>query len=787
MILRVIPFFFLFIWTQEAVGSWYSYSSFHTIYECKSSIDNNLICLTDGGLLNINLESNISDHVSVNDGLSKSKYSNIEVDKYDNVWISSNYNTKNIDIWSNNNSKFIDRFEYNVNEISKMESDSLNLFAIYSDENIIGLMHFIMQDSEWKYQDYYNQFGHDINEINDIKILDESIFITTNVGLIKGNLSINLKNSSSWELISESISMEFVKSEILNSFSQNTIFQFDENYIESQINFGINGIIDVLFFLDKYYILTKNNFYSIDLENYLFEFPNPFTSEFNDLNIIGDKLIISVKNHGFLIFNDLELENPNFLPLPSSLIDSEFSAITTLENNNIIGIGVNGLSLFDNYEWYNFIPQSSGLEFDSQYFNNKILNYKLASGGDGSIFPSWSIIESNSNKILFGNTQIQPNSPGYAGALIEYNIENEELIVFDTTNQVLDGLDGIFNSSWNGKNLIVNQIKKDPQGNIWVLNPYAEGDSNIIAIRPRGSDSWVHIQAPNGQSFLPTELDFDKQGRVWVSFDDITSMEGLPYSEGGIKVILLVGDLNSDFNYYWREINNPDIIPDKSVWSIAIDKQDFIWVLTSSGIQGYSTQLNSLSLSPIYLIDFYNYIPFFRGDHIRVDSQDNKWITTRHSGVKVILENTQYWPSAEGFTYENSGLLSNVVNDLSFDEENGYIWFATELGLSRFDYPINYKNLKETNLLFHPNPYIPNNGDDLIIEGCFPNGTVQIVDINGNFINSIKTHYLGEASTQTLWDGTNKYGEIVNSGVYLISSTSENGEVKRGKLAIIRQ
>jgi hypothetical protein len=786
MIFKIIPIFFLFIWSQETVGSWYSFSSFHTIQECKSSIDNNLICLTNGGLINYNLSTNNSEQVSTNDGLTKSKYSNIEIDKFNNVWISSNYNSKNIDVWSNNNLKVINKFNYNVNEISIMKSDSFNLFAVYNDENIIGLLHFIWNGSEWKYQDYYNQFSNEVSEINDIKILNDFIYISTNAGLIKGDLLNNLKNSSSWELISENVSMKFVKSDPLITLSQNSIIHYDENYSETIINFGLNDIIDIIF-LETYFILTDNKFYIFDSEDIIFELPNPYSSNFIDMNLIEEKLIISVKNHGFIVFNIFDFESPYFLPLLSSLINTEFSAITTLENNNLVGIGVNGVSLYNNYEWYNFIPQSSGLNFDSQYFINKTLNYKLSSGGDGSIFPSWSIIESSPNNIMFGNTQIQPNNPGYAGALIEYNIENDELSVFDTTNQILDGLDGIFNSSWSSKNLIVNQIKKDPKGNIWVLNPYAEGDSNIIAIRPVDSDYWVHIQAPDGHSFLPTEIDFDQQGRVWVSFDDRTSMEDLPYSSGGLKVILLVGDLNGEFNYYWREINNPDIIPDKSVWSIAIDKQNFIWVLTSSGIQGYSTQLNGLSLSPIYLIDFYNFIPFFRGDHIRVDSQDNKWITTRHSGVKVILENTQYWPTAEGFTYENSGLLSDVVNDISFDEENGFIWFATELGISRFDYPINNKNLKEPNLLFHPNPFMPQNGEELIIEGCFPNGTVQIVDINGNFINSIKTNYLGEASTQTMWNGTNNDGEFVNSGIYLISSKSETGEIKRGKLAIIRQ
>ncbi len=88
---------------------------------------------------------------------------------------------------------------------------------------------------------------------------------------------------------------------------------------------------------------------------------------------------------------------------------------------------------------------------------------------------------------------------------------------------------------------------------------------------------------------------------------------------------------------------------------------------------------------------------------------------------------------------------------------------------------------------FYPNPFYPNLNEQLIIEGCYPNGTLQIIDINGNFIKSINANFLGEGSTQILWKGMDQNGKIVDSGIYLVSSRSENGKVKRGKLAVIRQ
>ena len=91
--------------------------------------------------------------------------------------------------------------------------------------------------------------------------------------------------------------------------------------------------------------------------------------------------------------------------------------------------------------------------------------------------------------------------------------------------------------------------------------------------------------------------------------------------------------------------------------------------MTSEGVQGFTIDDNSFYA--ISSLDFFPDIPFYLGDHIRCDSNCNIWITTRHSGVRVILSDSQfseYWPSYDGLNEENSELLSNVVYDLSFNQ-----------------------------------------------------------------------------------------------------------------------
>ena len=83
---------------------------------------------------------------------------------------------------------------------------------------------------------------------------------------------------------------------------------------------------------------------------------------------LGNKSLPSRKDK---LIDLYDLDHPYFFPLPSTMLNNEFSAITLLENNNVVGVGVTGISLYDGYEWNIYIPKSSGLEFDDEI---KIVN-----------------------------------------------------------------------------------------------------------------------------------------------------------------------------------------------------------------------------------------------------------------------------------------------------------------------------------------------------------------------------------------------------------------------------
>ena len=115
---------------------------------------------------------------------------------------------------------------------------------------------------------------------------------------------------------------------------------------------------------------------------------------------------------------------------------------------------------------------------------------------------------------------------------------------------------------------------------------------------------------------------------------------------------------------------------------------DILWVITNDGVQGYTIFQNELA--PISNLDLFTEVQFSKGDHIRCDDFSNVWITTRHSGARVILsgENyADYWPSYIGLTSDNSGLLSDVIYDIDFDKNTGEVYFATDMGISILSSP----------------------------------------------------------------------------------------------------
>ena len=113
--------------------------------------------------------------------------------------------------------------------------------------------------------------------------------------------------------------------------------------------------------------------------------------------------------------------------------------------------------------------------------------------------------------------------------------------------------------------------------------------------------------------------------------------------------------------------------------------------------------------------------PLEGSDHdvrkLEVDSRNNKWFATETGGVKVLLNDNSWLNGNEGFTVDNSPLLSNSIESIAFNPKNGDAFIATLKGISilRTEYSEPLLTLEKVKT--YPSPFIIPANSDLVIDG----------------------------------------------------------------------
>jgi hypothetical protein len=311
----------------------------------------------------------------------------------------------------------------------------------------------------------------------------------------------------------------------------------------------------------------------------------------------------------------------------------------------------------------------------------------------------------------------------------------------------------------------------DKAGNLWMTN---SGANNILSVMiPEGSGyDWRSFYLGSQSTGKDIgELIIDSYGKKWILwrqgylivFDD----HGTPKNPADDQVKHL------------SSASGNGNIPGSKVFAIAEDNDRRMWIGTDEGIaviyspENVFTQFSfdaqriliprndGTGLADILL-------EFETITAIAVDGANNKWIGTDRSGV--------YQLSPDGlrelnhFTAENSPLLSNNITDIAINHQTGEVFFGTAKGI------ISYKSTatagRETNydVYAYPNPVRPGYSGPIAVKGLVKNADFKITDISGSLV------YSGRADGgQATWNGNNFHGRRVQSGVYLVYITDDEG------------
>ena len=125
------------------------------------------------------------------------------------------------------------------------------------------------------------------------------------------------------------------------------------------------------------------------------------------------------------------------------------------------------------------------------------------------------------------------------------------------------------------------------------------------------------------------------------------------------------------------------------------------------------------------------------------------------------------------------------MNDVTFDSEDGLAYIATDKGVSlvRIPYANEKKSYKSVGIF--PSPFRIPNDKPLTIDGLKDNSSLKIMTLNGMLLRSISNSEVN--GYQAYWDGRDEKGQLVGSGVYLITVYDNKGVFSMEKVAVIRK
>jgi hypothetical protein len=218
------------------------------------------------------------------------------------------------------------------------------------------------------------------------------------------------------------------------------------------------------------------------------------------------------------------------------------------------------------------------------------------------------------------------------------------------------------------------------------------------------------------------------------------------------------------------------------VYDAAATKDTLTYITTSTGFYTLNTKLNTCQ-SGLWIPDIWSPVPrdTLIDSTIRavrtVEMEDDHimWIGTTDSGlIRYDLSN-----HSRTLVNETNGLLCNRIYDLSCDRKNGYLWIASERGVSRYSlgYIVGRKNTGTA--LVYPNPFSRRRHAEVIFEKLPPSSRVLVYSVSGALLASLSPEESGTYGSVCVW----RPPASVVPGVYLYTVRSGN-ENFRGKLIV---
>ncbi|NQV37566.1 MAG: hypothetical protein HQ509_06130 [Candidatus Marinimicrobia bacterium] len=778
--------------SQSVMGEWKSYTSPLEINDMVMDGDK-VFSATRGGLLEYSFTSEEFKTYTNIDGLMNTDLCEIAMDSLGNLWLGGNSPNGTIQIYRDGQS--IEEFDFELSEILQIEVADSIIFVAYKKNQDLGVMEFQLRNNKWIFKDAYQNWPIAISEIIGIGVIDDLLYVATEDGLISATYKeSNLKNPSSWNYAFDNVHTTI---QSLYSTGKQIVFQTNNDIYRINQDNELELIIDYFNYTLRQISVTQDGIVWGTLHNKLIEFGET-AKEIEILLRNYSTLSLSIRPNGLPIIGTKEgLAIPtntnkslNYFR-PNCPLTNDFSAITVLSDGRLVAGSSKGLAILEEWGWRNITETTSFDTIVHSSFNYNSFAADTIPVDFGGFIAD--IKEGPDGLVYLAIRGTYPEPIRHGGGIIIIDIDNpSDYTLIDDTY-----LDYWFTSSNHDPYLVVKDLIFDKSGNLWVADAYARAQHNPISIFNQNFDKHQAVKATssNGISLTPNTIEIDSWNRAWVGFFE--GEENAGFTNGGFLMIVNNDETLSenDLNVYSQKINS---LTDGSeqvstIWDLAITSNDRLYAVTPIGLE--YVDLQSSNTNPIRNYSNFTYFPniaFTQFSKVELDADENIWTTTPQNGIHVLLNNVSFWPdndpdlAVESINIETSQLLSDAVTDIAFDNDNGLAVITTNKGISVFRIPFVKSKKNYTKVRVFPSPFVLSKHSFLVIDQLTTNSSAQILTLDGRVIKKLSHQDIGIHGDQIQWDGRSENGQLVGSGVYIISVYDEKGNQAFEKISIIR-
>lgn len=765
---RLILFFlmsFVLVQAYPQNNRWTIYAAYHDASKCVS-VGSKIYVLSDGGLYSYDYEDMDVVTYDKSGVLSDNGIFDISYCSEEKTLVIV-YNNGNIDLL------YDDGSVYNMTDFKNKTAGDKTINDIYvNGKNMYmstnyGLL--IVDIAERIFSKTYTlDYG-----INSVAVDGNFIYAATDNGVYKGNTADNLQDKSKWSVITK-------------------------NAIDKFIDF--NG---------KLYSLTSSGVFSIDKSTFAMTNISKFSAKY--WSICNDMLLLSDASSLYSVGTDGKM----------TLLDGKGIRTADYAGNTYwcaCGTdGLKGMSLKDGKFTENVssvIPDSPMRNY-SYFLRMTPENRLLVAGGsfnyNGQSFPgtlmkyenqSWTCFDEETpiatvGKSLYVNVTDIAQDPNdsehhFAGSASDGIFEFKDYKMvnhYDYRNSPLQSI--LPSSSRPNAYVWITGLEYDKDGNLWMLNNQTDTIVRIL----KNDGKWAALYYSEIKD-IPTldQVLFDNRGWAWINCRRTTNN---PVNYAGVFCVDTKGTLENtadDSRKFITRFSNQDGVaysPDLFN-CIAEDLDGNIWFGTDKGpFVTYSPEDvfdNGFYFTQVKIPrnDGTNLADYLLSDVnitcITIDGGNRKWMGT--SGNGVYLLSSDGIEMIEHFTTENSPLISDNIESIAIDGSTGEVFFGTDAGLVSYlgtaTDPAG--SLSDDNIKVYPNPVRPEYTGRIYITGLMRDTDVKIVSASGYLVNS-GTSVGGEYT----WDGKNKGGKRVASGVYyVLAADAEGNSGAVAKILVIR-